>query len=248
MRLFGLSIIRTFLIVAVFVSQTVGASDVTSELVVAADKGNLSLVNKIIESHSGNQEELQAAFWAATKKGHVPIVERLLPMNVEVNWVSDDQYTPLMRAARDGREQLVEILLAAGADVNAMTEEGTALMNAAEKDRRKVIAILIAANADINAKRADDRTALTLAAQEGHTLTIQALINAGANVNYQAESSGATPLMVAVQHGHYNATYALIAAKADLNLKAKNGMTALGFANHYRYKDIVDLLKKSGAK
>mgnify|MGYP003380516863 CR=1 FL=1 len=45
-----------------------------------------------------------------------------------------------MQAARDGREQAVEVLLAAGADVNAVSEENdTALILAAVKDRRKAV-------------------------------------------------------------------------------------------------------------
>ena len=90
-------------------------------------------------------------------------------------------------------------------------------------------------------------SALLLAAQEGHQQTIQALIKAKADVNSQLEN-GATPLMLAAQHGHLGAVHSLIAANADLNLKASNGMTALMLANLYRYKEVIDLLKKAGAK
>ena len=52
----------------------------------------------------------------------------------------------------------------------------------------------------------------------------------------------------AAEQGHLGAAYSLIAANADPNLKASNGMTAMMLANHYRYKEIVELLKKAGAK
>jgi ankyrin repeat protein len=60
--------------------------------------------------------------------------------------------------------------------------------------------------------------------------------------------NGATALMMAAQHGHLGAVHTLISANADLNLKASNGMTALMLANRYRYKEIIELLRKSGAK
>lgn len=90
-------------------------------------------------------------------------------------------------------------------------------------------------------------TALLLAAQEGHQQTIQTLIKANAEVNYQLEN-GATALMLAVQNGHLGAVHSLIAANANLNIKASNGVTPLMLAERYRYREIIELLKKSGAK
>jgi ankyrin repeat protein len=219
-----------------------------TELISAAEKSNFSLVRKILDTQPIEQNELNTAFLAATKKGNAAIIERFLQAGVDVNLRGDDGYTPLMRTARDGREQAVEILLTAGADVNAVSDEdGTALILAAEKDRRNVIALLLAANADVNAQRKDGMTALLLAAQEGHQQTIQILIKANANVNYQLEN-GATALMLAAQHGYLGAVHALIAAKADLNFRAKNGVTALALAERYRHRETIELLKKSGAK
>lgn len=170
------------------VSTEVWSTNTGSELINAADKGNISLVKKILDTQRIDQEELNAAFLAAVKKGHAAAVERFLQAGVDVNLRADDDYTPLMRSARDGRDQAVEILLAAGADVNAASEEGgTALMMAAEKDRRKAIDLLLAAKAEVSAKRADSMTALTLAAQQGHRQVIQTLIDAGADVNYQLD-------------------------------------------------------------
>jgi len=40
----------------------------------------------------------------------------------------------------------------------------------------------------------------------------------------------------------------LIAANANLNLKASNGMTAMMLANRYRYREVIELLTKAGAK
>ena len=66
-------------------------------------------------------------------------------------------------------------------------------------------------------------------------------------MNYQLEN-GATALMIAAQHGHLAAVHSLIAAKADPNLKASNGMTAMMLANLHRHREVIDVLKKSGAR
>lgn len=122
----------------IFVSTNVWSVNLDTELMGAADKGNFSLVKKILDTQQIGQEELNAAFLAAIKKGNVAIVERFLQAGVDQNLRAENGYTPLMQTARDGREQVVEVLLTAGADVNAVSEENdTALMLAAEKTEEK---------------------------------------------------------------------------------------------------------------
>jgi len=72
--------------------------------------------------------------------------------------------TPLMAAAFDGHRDVVQALLAKGADVNAKNSSGvTALMGAAFKAHRDVVQALLAKGADINAQADNGVTALTLA-------------------------------------------------------------------------------------
>jgi ankyrin repeat protein len=54
--------------------------------------------------------------------------------------------------------------------------------------------------------------------------------------------------MLAAQHGHLSVVYVLLAANADLNIKASNGATALTLANAYRHGEVVEMLKKAGAR
>ena len=68
-----------------------------------------------------------------------------------------------METAEKNKSDIAKLLIAAGADVNAKTDEGkTALIIAAEKmDRNSMIFnILIEAGADLNAKDKSGRTAL----------------------------------------------------------------------------------------
>jgi len=62
------------------------------------------------------------------------------------------------------------------------------------------VQVLITAGADVNAKRGGGVTALMMAAQNGHTVVVKALLTAKADVS--ASAYGVTALALAEQHGH----------------------------------------------
>ena len=72
------------------------------------------------------------------------------------------------------------------------------------------------------------------------------LINNGADVNYQDESTGSTALMLACQYNFADMVSFLVEHGADLNLQADNGTTAL-MAAAGTSEDLFDLLLSKGA-
>ena len=72
------------------------------------------------------------------------------------------------------------------------------------------------------------------------------LINNGADVNYQDESTGSTALMLACQYNFPDMVSFLLEHGADLNLQADNGTTAL-MAAAGTSEDLFDLLLSKGA-
>ena len=72
------------------------------------------------------------------------------------------------------------------------------------------------------------------------------LINNGADVNYQDESTGSTALMLACQYNFAGMVSFLIDHGANLNLQADNGTTAL-MAVAGTSEDLFDLLLSKGA-
>ena len=72
-------------------------------------------------------------------------------------------WTPLMEASYRGHAGIVKALLAAGADVNAASNDGeTALIYACIYDRLECARLLVAAKALVNARDDDGRTPLNL--------------------------------------------------------------------------------------
>ena len=70
-------------------------------------------------------------------------------------------YTPLHDAALEGHKDMVELLLAKGADVNAKDKDGnTPLHEAAYTNDRGFVELLLAEGAEVNAKNSSGSTPL----------------------------------------------------------------------------------------
>ena len=113
-------------------------------------------------------------------------------------------WTPLHSAARFGREDLAELLVARGADVRTPDEPGgsTALHLAAQYGQVGVAKVLVARGADVNARTKFGKTPLHDAVDglggtsdlEGRVSVVQLLLAHGADVNARENGSNRTPL------------------------------------------------------
>ncbi len=91
-------------------------------------------------------------------------------------------YGALHIAALNADAALVSQLLLAGAEANAITEDGTnALMLSASRGCSRCVEALVPVTADINLKNADEETALFLAVKSGSVATVKLLLAAGAS-------------------------------------------------------------------
>jgi ankyrin repeat protein len=68
--------------------------------------------------------------------------------NVDVNALDDDWNTPLMLAAREGHDEVVQALIIAKANINARNRQGkTALALAADGGHDETVRVLVQAGA-----------------------------------------------------------------------------------------------------
>lgn len=113
-----------------FVSRGADINKVNSHgeqaLLHAAWKGRLEAVRWLVEHGARlNREGKQwAALHYAAFGGHAEIVAYLLARGADVNALSTNGSTPLMMAAREGKEAIAKTLLAAGAKPDIVNERG----------------------------------------------------------------------------------------------------------------------------
>src|ERR1039458_6113387 len=105
----------------------------------------------------------------AVMEGAQPAVELLLAHKADPNIERPElEWTPLHEAAQRGSKGIAEVLLKAGADVNAKETHGCTPLNiAASGKQREVAELLLANHADPNAKSDIGQTPLHIAVNNG---------------------------------------------------------------------------------
>ena len=157
----------------------------------------------------------------AAQRGDLGAVRDLLRGGADVNAPQGDGMTALHWAAERGDEVLCEVLLYAGARVDAGTRIGhyTPLHLAARAASVPVIEMLLGAGSDPGAATTNSgATPLHLAAAAGDPRVIEVLAGAGADVNAREAAWGQTPLIFAAAANRVAAIDALLAAGADPSL------------------------------
>ncbi len=174
-------------------------------------------------------------------------------MALSVNgWALNEvwELTDLHIATSEGDTAEVKRLIQAGADVDALNDQGeTSLVIAVYSGDTEIVRALIHAGAEMKEKSGLllRRTPLYGAAENGHTEIVRALIQAGADMNARTP----TPLDIAATNGHTEIVRALIQAGADMNVRHDwLGQTSLPLysAAENGHTEIVRVLIQAGAR
>ena len=150
-------------------------------------------------------------------------------------------------ALEDENPDIVELLLEAGADVNAKNGDSfTALMLAIYNYNIESVRLLLEAKADTNAQqvRMSDEpggtTALMIAVSQSSEEMVNMLLEAGAEVNI-SRGDGWTALMAAAEAGDELNAQTLLVYGADINAKDEGGQSALQKAAQNGHVHILKL-------
>lgn len=119
-----------------------------------------------------------------------------------------------------------------------------ALMFAANEGDLNKVKELLDKGANANAKYGD--TALIRASWNGHTEIVEALVEAGADVNVKDEN-GNIALIWASAVGYIEIVKALIEAGADVDAEYEDGCTALTASAELGNTEVVETLLEAGA-
>jgi hypothetical protein len=145
-----------------------------------------------------------------------------------------------------GRCEVVKLLTAAGADVEAGTSSGaTPLHNAVQQSNLCVVRALLDEGAEVDAPDRNGATPLQLAARRGGTEVVQLLLAADADLH--AASSDGTALHAAIRAGEYWVVQLLLAAGAGLGAAGDEDSTPLHVAAAGGKTDLVQQLLRMGA-
>ena len=201
-----------------------GAQALLSKVAYQDLEGLKELIAGGIDVNAQDATYGSTALIAACTYGFTDIAKYLISVGADVN-IQNTMYgqTALFGAVYSSQE-LVEILLANGADIHIRSKDGTtAFFNS--------ISAVLGGNAT--------------------TEVASLLLDRGADVNDSIEmepGAGYTCLMMAARNARPDLAEFLLSHGADINARAKDGSTALSLAMAENDAQMVALLKANGAE
>ena len=147
----------------------------------AAYEGRTETVRKALESgadvNAADPSKSLTALHMAAYNGHSKIVELLLEHDATIDCRDTEGKTPLTHACTGPFAETVEILVKAGADINAKesTESFTPLMMAAGLGQTDVVKVLLRHDADKSVVDDDQESAIDHARNGGHAEIVKLL-------------------------------------------------------------------------
>lgn len=230
-------------------------------LIVAAIQGDLNLIKELIEKGADLDAKTNGGggrnglFWAAAM-GNADVERFFLEKETlaEPPPKTQNKTKPkkkpddsLNHAAKNGKLEIVKLLLENNRDPNYKDSGGdTALTLAAEHGHKEIVELLLENGADKNSKNGDGDSALILAVQKGYPSVVSVLLANGADIEAK-DKKGKTALIWAVSNNDLEITTQILEKKPKIDTKDNNGWPALHVAAKNGFSDITSLLCKNGS-
>lgn len=210
-----------------------------SALEVVASAGHLEAMERLLAAGADPNTELDergmSALEAAAAQGQVAAVQKLLEKGAHPDhrypYTGSPTTTPLIAATKAGHVEICKALLQAGADVSQVLSKSgdwrgiSAIKAAAETSNITLLELFLRVVTDARAaavRDPDDRrtaidVALVASAKTGDVLAIQRLLDAGADVTYDAQYEAYEAITAAAGEGHLEAMNKLLQAASSQN-------------------------------
>ena len=181
----------------------------------AASSGNLDIVKMLMDFHVDLNivvpKSGEAPLHLAASRGHLQIVKWL----VEGHGASDEELQFYDSMVRQRHYQAWTEDLLTNSPSTQWLSYGTEAKCSARESMSELQS-LCGRYADINMRTREGRTALHLAASNGHVPTARFLLQTGADINL-VDNNGNTALRLAAENGHLKAVKLLLTAGAELD-------------------------------
>ncbi|GAB6029922.1 Ankyrin repeat domain-containing protein 16 [Chamberlinius hualienensis] len=169
----------------------------------------------------------------AAQSGHAECLRYLISLNVDINCLKKADWTPLMLSCAKDNFEVVNELVASGAQQDIKNKDGwTAFHIACRAGHLDIVSLLLHSN--VNAWKTvskNGRTPLHTAALHGCNEIVKLLIEEGGYVTDEQDHCESTPLMDALRANHVDVARNIVTLQgADVRLKDKLGRQALHHA------------------
>jgi uncharacterized protein len=236
-------------IVALLAATTFAASNSDTRLADAAMNRDSSSVRSLLKLHAevnAPQPDGTTALHWASRWDDVEMANLLVTAGANVKAANRFGATPLSLACTNGSAAMIDKLLKAGEDPNAVISEmgDTALMLAARTGKPDAMKVLLDHGADANKTNSEGQTPLMWAVAEKNAAAAKVLIDHGADVNAQTHklpppsmfqtifsapfpAGGMTALLYAARQNDLESAKILVTAGANVKENAADGSSPL---------------------
>lgn len=202
---------------------------------------------------TGNSPELVDAAARGQWGKVLALLDGGAPIESRADTVRSRNATPVLAATQGNHVDVVRLLIARGANVNAQDEQrDSAFLLASASGYTDIVQATLAAGADLASTNRYGGTALIPACHYGHVETVRLLLTTDIAVDH-VNDLGWTALLETIILGdgglaHAEIVRMLIAAKADVNLGEAKGKTPLQHAVARKQVRVAELLRAAGAR
>ena len=207
----------------------------------------------------GGDSRKAESFFKLAEKGFIEPMREMIAAGQKVDERNAGGQTALMKAAAAGHKEIVELLIANGADVKtrSLSETGSHVLSwSVQNGGLDVVKVLVEAGSPINVRAKNGVSPLGRAASIGDADIVRYLVEQGADIEMEGVELPSenvrrptliSPLMVAAKENHPECLQILIDAGAELNKTGWVGDTAIAHAARSGHVATVRILLIAGA-
>src|SRR5262245_50468874 len=189
----------------------------------------------------------------AAELGDVPTLAGLIAAGAPLDPTDDARRTPLLIAVEKDNLKAGELLIDAGANINAQAANlDTPSLLAAAVRQTDMLRLMIPKHPDLSIRNRYGGNALIPACERAHVDTVKLLLTTEIDVNH-VNDLGWTCLLEIVILGdggprHIEVAKLVLAAGADPNIADKEGVSPLAHAKRNGQKVIADMIAAAGGR